>query len=105
MNLPSWYPFAEEGKPAPMPLLLVQAFLNTRHFEDDSDLLSDPETARLWLAELSYCPEPQSDGGRTGRPAACARASAACSASRRGEAHGALALRPCANWPTRTVRA
>jgi predicted RNA-binding Zn ribbon-like protein len=40
---------ADEPKPAPMPLLLVQAFVNTR--EDDSDLLLDPSSAGEWLAE------------------------------------------------------
>ncbi len=56
MSLPSWYPFGEEWKPAPMPLLLVQAFLNTRYFEGDSDLLSDPETARPWLRDAQLLP-------------------------------------------------
>lgn len=56
MSLPSWYPFAEEGKTAPMPLLLVQAFLNTRCLESGSDLLSDPETARRWLVDAQLLP-------------------------------------------------
>jgi predicted RNA-binding Zn ribbon-like protein len=48
--VPSWYPFdPEEAKPAPEPLLLVQAFLNTRDFEADRDLLEDREEARRWL--------------------------------------------------------
>jgi len=34
-----------------MPLLRVQAFLNTVDVEDDVDLLSDPATARDWLVE------------------------------------------------------
>jgi predicted RNA-binding Zn ribbon-like protein len=50
VQLPSWYPFdPDEPKPAPMPLLLVQAFLNTRYFEDGRDMLADPEEARHWL--------------------------------------------------------
>ena len=49
-DLPSWYP-GSESKPAPMPLLRVQAFLNTVDVEDDVDLLSDPATARDWLVE------------------------------------------------------
>jgi predicted RNA-binding Zn ribbon-like protein len=55
-NLPSWYPFAGERKPAPMPLLLVQAFLNTWYFERDFDLLSDPDTARPWLVDAQLLP-------------------------------------------------
>ncbi len=39
--LPAWYPWAEtETKPAPMPLLLVQAFVNTLDVEQGEDLLS-----------------------------------------------------------------
>jgi predicted RNA-binding Zn ribbon-like protein len=34
-----------------MPLLRVQAFVNTRDLEDDTDLLVDPEIARRWLIE------------------------------------------------------
>ncbi len=49
-ELPSWYPGAE-SKPAPMPLLRVQAFLNTIDIEDEVDLLSDPAVARDWLIE------------------------------------------------------
>ena len=56
--LPSWYPFdPDETKPAPMPLLLVQAFLNTRYFEDDRDLLADPEEARTWLTSAGLLPQ------------------------------------------------
>jgi predicted RNA-binding Zn ribbon-like protein len=46
--VPSWVPL-EETKPAPMPLLLVQAFVNTWESDAGSDLLSDPETAGIWL--------------------------------------------------------
>jgi predicted RNA-binding Zn ribbon-like protein len=49
-NLPSWYP-GTESKPAPMPLLRVQAFLNTVDVEDDVDLLSEPDSARDWLVK------------------------------------------------------
>jgi predicted RNA-binding Zn ribbon-like protein len=56
--LPSWYPFdPSEDKPAPMPLLRVQAFLNTRDFDDDRDLLADPEEARIWLTSAGLLPE------------------------------------------------
>jgi predicted RNA-binding Zn ribbon-like protein len=50
-ELPAWYPGTAETKPAPMPLLLVQGFLNTRDLEDDTDLLDVPATARQWLVE------------------------------------------------------
>ena len=49
-ELPSWYP-GNEVKPAPMPLLLVQGFLNTRDLEDATDRLDIPETAREWLTD------------------------------------------------------
>lgn len=39
--LPDWYPWPEtETKPAPMPLLLVQAFVNTLDVEQGEDLLA-----------------------------------------------------------------
>jgi predicted RNA-binding Zn ribbon-like protein len=47
-DLPEWYP-GTEIKPAPMPLLRVQGFVNTRDLEDGSDLLTDPATARDWF--------------------------------------------------------
>jgi predicted RNA-binding Zn ribbon-like protein len=48
--LPLWYPWREtETKPAPMPLLLVQGFLNTLDVEDDVDLLADAEATKAWL--------------------------------------------------------
>jgi predicted RNA-binding Zn ribbon-like protein len=50
-ELPSWYPDAGENKPAPMPLLLVQAFVNTLDLEDGTDLLADPGIARAWLTD------------------------------------------------------
>jgi len=50
VTMPSWVQ-AEETKPAPMPLLLVQAFVNTWVGDDDTDALRDPETARRWFAE------------------------------------------------------
>lgn len=48
-DLPGWYPDQDEAKPAPMPLLLVQAFVNTRELEGQTDLLGDPDAARTWL--------------------------------------------------------
>ncbi len=39
--LPAWYPWPEtETKPAPMPLLLVQAFVNTLDVDQGQDLLN-----------------------------------------------------------------
>src|ERR1700683_3034852 len=95
MTLPSWYPFAEERKPAPMPLLLVQAFLNTWYFEGDSDLLSDRETARPWLVDAQLLPRTATvtaaelEGARRMRGGI-----RRLLCFRREEEHGALALRP-----------
>src|SRR6202034_2533608 len=50
MTMPSWVS-GEESKPAPMPLLLVQSFVNTWDGDHNSDLLLDPATARDWLTE------------------------------------------------------
>jgi predicted RNA-binding Zn ribbon-like protein len=48
MTMPPWVP-GEEAKPAPMPLLLVQSFVNTWDGDQGSDLLLDPAAARDWL--------------------------------------------------------
>src|SRR5277367_694348 len=50
MTMPSWVS-GEESKPAPMPLLLVQSFVNTWDGDHNSDLLLDPAAARDWLTE------------------------------------------------------
>jgi predicted RNA-binding Zn ribbon-like protein len=50
MALPAWAPQAET-KPAPMPLLLVQSFVNTWEGDSGTDLLGDPDSARRWLRE------------------------------------------------------
>ena len=50
MTMPSWVP-GQETKPAPMPLLLVQSFVNTWDGDDGSDLLLDPAAARDWLTD------------------------------------------------------
>ena len=55
-ELPSWYP-GSENKPAPMPLLRIQGFVNTRDVEDGTDLLADPHTARAWLTDAGLLPE------------------------------------------------
>lgn len=48
MSLPSWA-VPDETKPAPMPLLLVQAFVNTFEADADTDLLREPDRARTWF--------------------------------------------------------
>jgi len=50
MALPSWVPDAET-KPAPMPLLVVQSFVNTREADSGVDLLADPASASRWLRD------------------------------------------------------
>jgi predicted RNA-binding Zn ribbon-like protein len=57
-TVPAWYPFdPDENKPAPMPLLLVQAFVNTRDYEEDRDLLADRDEARTWLTSAGLLPD------------------------------------------------
>jgi predicted RNA-binding Zn ribbon-like protein len=48
MALPTWVPVIET-KPAPAPLLLVQAFVNTYEADENTDLLADSGTAGQWL--------------------------------------------------------
>ena len=48
MTAPPWVP-DQEIKPASMPLLLVQSFVNTWDGDNGSDLLLDPAAARGWL--------------------------------------------------------
>jgi len=50
MTLPDWVP-ADETKPAPRPLLQVQAFVNTWEADRGSDILVDPGEARDWLSD------------------------------------------------------
>jgi predicted RNA-binding Zn ribbon-like protein len=50
MPLPSWVP-GDEVKPAPLPLLLVQSFVNTWESDSGTDLLGDPASAGRWLAD------------------------------------------------------
>jgi predicted RNA-binding Zn ribbon-like protein len=49
-ELPTWYP-GSENKMAPMPLLRVQGFVNTRDLEEGTDLLADLASGRDWLRE------------------------------------------------------
>ncbi len=48
--MPSWVP-GDEVKPAPLPLLLVQSFVNTWEGDSGVDLLADAAAARPWLAD------------------------------------------------------
>jgi predicted RNA-binding Zn ribbon-like protein len=50
MKLPAWVD-PDENKPAPEPLLLVQAFVNTRDIDLGTDLLADTGTAGRWLRQ------------------------------------------------------
>ncbi len=50
MALPAWVP-EEETKPAPMPLLVVQSFVNTWEGDSGVDLLADPVVGPRWLRE------------------------------------------------------
>lgn len=50
MVLPAWVP-AIETKPAPMPLLVVQSFVNTWEADTGVDLLADPVSAGQWLRD------------------------------------------------------
>jgi len=50
VTMPSWVP-GQETKPAPMPLLLVQSFVNTWDGDHGSDLLLDPVAAGDWLTD------------------------------------------------------
>jgi predicted RNA-binding Zn ribbon-like protein len=54
--LPSWVP-SIETKPAPAPLLLVQAFVNTLENDVGADLLADGSTAHSWLREAELVTE------------------------------------------------
>jgi predicted RNA-binding Zn ribbon-like protein len=54
--LPSWVP-ESETKPAPMPLLVVQSFVNTFEADEGTDLLAEDEGAGLaWLREAGLLP-------------------------------------------------
>jgi predicted RNA-binding Zn ribbon-like protein len=50
MSLPTWVPEIET-KPAPIPLLVVQSFVNTWEGDSGADLLGDERSARRWLRD------------------------------------------------------
>ncbi len=49
--VPSHWPGDDEPKPAPGPLVRVQALVNTVELPDGSDRLADPVDARPWLVD------------------------------------------------------
>lgn len=58
MTLPSWALHVED-KLAPMPLLRVQAFVDTLDGDLGTDVLAHPEEARAWLADAGLrVPDP-----------------------------------------------
>jgi predicted RNA-binding Zn ribbon-like protein len=58
--LPTWVPDIET-KPAPMPLLVVQSFVNTRESDTGVDLLADPDEGTRWLQEAGLLRSPAVD--------------------------------------------
>ena len=42
---------SDEKKPAPMPLLVVQGFVNTLDLEEGTDVLADADGAREWFID------------------------------------------------------
>jgi predicted RNA-binding Zn ribbon-like protein len=50
MSLPTWVP-VDETKPAPLPLLVVQSFVNTWEADSSTDVLADPVSANQWLRD------------------------------------------------------
>jgi predicted RNA-binding Zn ribbon-like protein len=66
MTLPSWASHVEE-KLAPMPLLLVQAFVDTLDRDLGTDIFAHAEDARAWLAAAGLrVPEPQDPDSDSG---------------------------------------
>jgi CGNR zinc finger/Putative stress-induced transcription regulator len=58
MTLPSWASHIED-KQAPMPLLLVQAFVDTLDRDLGTDILAHADEARAWLADAGLrVPDP-----------------------------------------------
>ncbi len=60
MTLPTWVPEVET-KPAPMPLLVVQSFVNTWEGDSGLDLLADPVAGPRWLEEAGLACGPDVD--------------------------------------------
>jgi predicted RNA-binding Zn ribbon-like protein len=62
MALPPWVP-GDETKPAPMPLLLVQALVNTWEADTGLDLLDTRAKAESWLASAGLLGSALDDAG------------------------------------------
>jgi predicted RNA-binding Zn ribbon-like protein len=60
MELPPWVP-ADETKPAPMPLLVVQSFVNTWEADSGVDLLTEEGPARRWLRDAGLLEDGRGD--------------------------------------------
>src|ERR1700722_8145322 len=58
--VPTWVPDIET-KPAPMPLLVVQSFVNTWESDTGVDLLADPDEGPRWLQEAGLLRSPAVD--------------------------------------------
>ena len=65
MAFPGWVPDIE-SKPAPMPLLLVQSFVNTWEGETGIDLLGDQASAESWLHDAGLLEGPLGEEDRAG---------------------------------------
>ena len=65
VTLPPWASHLEP-KPAPMPLLLVQAFVDTLDTDLGTDVLAHAEEARAWLADAGLRDAGQDEAGWPG---------------------------------------
>ena len=112
VTLPSWVP--DGHKQAPLPLLVVQSFVNTRDLDLGTDVLAGPGPASTWLraagllgadasvtaAGLAAAREVRESirvllAGNSNRPAASPGAAGARAAP--------ATWRPCARWPRRAA--
>jgi predicted RNA-binding Zn ribbon-like protein len=95
MTLPPGVP-ADEQKPAPEPLLLVQSFVNTRSLDEGTDLLADADPANAWLRQAGLLGPRASAGAEDLRAAREAREGirALIDMGNRRVAHSASDLRP-----------
>jgi predicted RNA-binding Zn ribbon-like protein len=66
MTVPSWASHVD-FKVAPMPLLRVQAFVNTLDLDLRTDMLADAEEARAWLSDAGLRDSGQDEAGWPGR--------------------------------------
>jgi predicted RNA-binding Zn ribbon-like protein len=63
MTLPPWVPGDEhDWRPAPEPLLLVQAFVNTKDLDLGTDLLAEAATSNGWLRLSGLLPSDATAG-------------------------------------------